>query len=52
MKINAKDIQQKNMNSMQGEEIDSEKLNIQKGALQIILVADDAFVHCWHKMSQ
>lgn len=48
MKISVQDIQQKTMNSMQGAEVDTEKLHIQKEALQIILVSDDGFVHCWH----
>lgn len=48
MKMSVKDIQQKGINSMQGAEIGTEKLRIQKEALQIILVSDDGFVHCWH----
>lgn len=50
MKISVKDIQQQDTNSMQGAEIDSEKLPIQKRALQIIVVSDDEFVRCWHNM--
>lgn len=48
MEISVKDIQQKNMNSMQGAGIGTEKLHIQKGALQIILMSDNGLVHCWH----
>lgn len=48
MKISVQDIQQKSMNTMQGAEVDTEKLHIQKEALQIVLVSDDGFVHCWH----
>lgn len=48
MEISVKVIQQKNMDTMQGAEVDTEKVHIQKGALQIILMSDDGLVHSWH----
>lgn len=44
MKISVKDSQQKNMDSMQGAEKDTGKLNIQKGTFQISLESDNSFV--------